>query len=371
MDTINQMAYADSLAALALKKEDPAEIRRLYLEAAEICIKTARDAESEERKACLQRANDYYLKSQTNQFNFNSAKKLSIKKPNRRFSDIAGLEKIKEEIRMKIIEPLKHPDVFKYFGKKAGGGILMYGPPGCGKSLIAEATAGEAEVAFYNAKASDLKSKYVGETEQNIAKLFEDARKEKAAIIFFDEFEALGCDRYRMSSNMKGAVSQLLSEMDGVGNKDQNILVIAATNEPWNIDNALLREGRFGTTIYIPPPDNISRLEMFMLHMRSRPVDEIAWHDLAEATENFSGADVKSLCEMATDVPLKEYFKTRTKRNITNEDFYEALLKTKPSLGKWYRQAYAILSKRNEISSFPEIAEDARKFAMNPMRISS
>lgn len=371
MDTINQLAYADSLAALAEKKDNVSERRKLYLEAAEVCIKTARNAEAEERRICLEKANAYYLKSQSNSVNFESAKKLNVRKPKRKFSDIAGLEKIKEEIRMKIIEPLKHPEVFKHFGKKAGGGILMYGPPGCGKSLIAEATAGEADVTFYNAKASDLKSKYVGETEQNIAKLFEEARKEKAAIIFFDEFEALGSDRHRTSFNMKGAVSQLLAEMDGVGNKDQNILVIAATNEPWNIDTALLREGRFGTMIYIPPPDKISRVEMLMLHMNGRPVEEIEWYAIANATDNFSGADIKSLCEKATDIPLKEYFKTRNKRKITNEDFYQAMLQTKPSLGMWYRQACTVLAKRNELGTFPDIAEDARNFIANPMRISS
>ena len=371
MDTINQMAYADSLAVLAEKKDNIAEKRKLYLDAAEICVRAARNAEGEERKICLQKANEYYLKSQQTNFNFDVAKKTSLKKSKRKFSDIAGLEKVKEEIMMKIIEPLKHPEVFKHFGKKAGGGILMYGPPGCGKSLIAEATAGEADVAFYNAKASDLKSKYVGETEQNIAKLFEEARKEKAAIIFFDEFEAIGSDRHRTSFNMKGAVSQLLAEMDGVGNKDQNILVIAATNEPWNIDSALLREGRFGTMIYIPPPDKVTRMEMLIIHMQSRPFDDIAWYDLADATENYSGADMKALCEKATDIPLKEYFKTKKKRNITNDDFYKALINMKPSLGMWYRQAYSLLAKRNELSTFPDIAQDAGNFISNPMRMSS
>lgn len=370
MDTVNQVAYADSLAVLAEKKESIGERRKLYLEAAEICVRAARDAEPDHKKTCLDKAKDYYAKSQVTA-NFEEVRKLSIKKPKRRFSDIAGMNKVKEEIMMKIIEPLKHPEVFKYFGKKGGGGILMYGPPGCGKSLIAEATAGEAGVAFYSAKASDLRSKYVGETEQNIAKLFDDARKDKAAIIFFDEFESLGSDRHRTSFNMKGAVSQLLAEMDGIGNKDQNILVIAATNEPWNIDTALLREGRFGTMIYINPPDSLTRLQMLRLHMSGRPIDGIEFDAIALATDNFSGADIKALCEHATDIPLREYLKTRNKRNISNEDFYDSLIKMKPSLGAWYRQAYSVLSRRNELSSFPDIADDARNFMPSPMRISS
>lgn len=369
MDTINQVSYADSLVALADKKELINEKRKLYLEASEICVRAARDSEPENKKMCLDRAKEYYLKSQNAVANFDSIKKSAIKKPKLRFSDVAGLDRVKEEITMKIIEPLKHPDVFRHFGKKAGGGILMYGPPGCGKSLIAEATAGEADVAFYLAKASDLRSKYVGETEQNIAKLFEDARKDKAAIIFFDEFEALGSDRHRTSFNMKGAVSQLLAEMDGVGNKDQNILVIAATNEPWNIDSALLREGRFGTMIYIPPPDAITRLQMLHLHMEKRPKDEIDFNGITLATDNFSGADIKALCERATDIPLKEYFRTRKKRNITNEDFYDALINMKPTLGTWYRQAYQVLSKRNELSAFPDIVAEARNFMPSQMRL--
>ncbi len=371
MDTISQVSYADSLATLAENKESISEKRKLYLEASEVCVRAARNAEPEEKGQCLSRAKEYYLKSQSAVANFSSINNPKMKKPKLRFSDVAGLDKVKEEITMKIIEPLRHPDVFKYFGKKAGGGILMYGPPGCGKSLVAEATAGEADVAFYLAKASDLRSKYVGETEQNIAKLFDEARKDKAAIIFFDEFEALGSDRHRTSFNMKGAVSQLLAEMDGVGNKSQNILVIAATNEPWNIDSALLREGRFGTMVYIPPPDVITRLQMLHLNMENRPIGDIDFNGITLATDNFSGADIKALCEKATDMPLKEYFKTRKKRDITNEDFYDALVSMKPTLGMWYRQAYSVLSKRNELSSFPDIAEEARNFMPSPMRISS
>ena len=263
-----------------------------------------------------------------------------------------------------------HPEVFQYFGKKMGGGILMYGPPGCGKSLIAEATAGEADVAFFNVRASDIKSKYVGESEQKLTKLFSDARKEKAAIIFFDEFEALGTDRTRMANNTKGIVSTLLAEMDGLGNKDQNILVIGATNEPWNIDVALRRSGRFDSLIFVPPPDFEAREEILRIHMTERPVKELDLQAIAKATKNYSGADIKALCDDATDIPLKEYLVFKRKREITNADFYEALGSRKPTVYPWFNRAREMLERRGETNTFPEVMEFASKIG-NSMRMSA
>lgn len=360
MDAVSAVSYANSLVQIADKKEDIAQKRQLYLEAAEHYMRAAKTAEPQERQRFLVMAQELYTKGQSmRQANFENIEQknfFGIKKTKLNFKDVAGLEKVKEEIRMKIIEPLKSPEVFKYFGKKAGGGILMYGPPGCGKSLIAEATAGEAGVSFFNVKASDIKSKYVGETEQNIAKLFDEARKEKASIIFFDEFEALGTERSKIGVNMKGAVSQLLTEMDGVGNKDQNILVIAATNEPWNIDLALRRPGRFDRAVFIPPPDKIARLELLKHEMKVRPCGNIFFESIAKVTEGYSGAELKAVCEVATEIPLREYLNFGVKRDIANEDFYDALLKVKPSTDRWFMKANYVLKQRNE-TSFPEIEE--------------
>lgn len=360
MDTVSAVSYANSLLQIAEKKEDTAQKRQLYLEAAEHYMRAAKTADPAEKQRFLVMAQELYTKAQSmRQANFeqiDNKPTFGIKKSKINFQDVAGLQHVKEDIRMKIIEPLKSPEIFKHFGKKAGGGILMYGPPGCGKSLIAEATAGEAGVAFFNIKASDIKSKYVGETEQNIARLFDEARKEKASIIFFDEFEALGTERSRIGVNMKGAVSQLLTEMDGVGNKDQNILVIAATNEPWNIDLALRRPGRFDRAIFIPPPDKIARFELMKHEMKNRPCENIFFDAIAKVTEGYSGAELKAVCEAATEIPLREYLNFGVKRKISNEDFYDALLKVKPSTDRWFMKASYVLKQRNE-SSFPEIQE--------------
>ena len=163
----------------------------------------------------------------------------------------------------------------------------MYGPPRCGKSLIAKATASEAGAQFIHVKSSDLKSKFVGETEKNIAELFENARGQKPTIIFFDEFESLGSDRTDAPAHDKSAVAQLLTEMDGMDSNDQQILLLEETNEPWSIDPALRREGRFGTTLFIPPPDVKSRKEILGIILAQRPTKEIDYDILAKLTEGF------------------------------------------------------------------------------------
>lgn len=373
MEVANSVTYANSLLELAERKEDAGEKRTLMLEAAELYLKASKNSLGDEAQHYYSVASQLYLKSQ--QLRETNLEKMTSKieegkRPKRKFKDIGGLRKVKESIRMKIIEPLQHPEVFQYFGKKAGGGVLMYGPPGCGKSLIAEATAGEADVAFFNVRASDIKSKYLGEAEQRLSKLFDDARKEKAAIIFFDEFEALGTDRTRQSSNTKGIVSTLLAEMDGLGNKDQNILVIGATNEPWSIDVALRRSGRFDTIIFVPPPDQEARKEILKIHMVNKPVNCINYDAIATATENFSGADLKALCEDATDIPLKECLMFKAKREITNADFYEALEGRKPTIYPWFNRAREMLERRGEESTFPEVIAFAAKIG-NSMRLSA
>ncbi len=367
MQAVNAVSYANSLLEIADKKQG-IEKRQLFLEASENYLKAAKVTQGKDKQHYMDQAKHLYLESQKMvQENIQG-----INKPRRKFKDVAGLEKVKEEIMMKIIEPLRNPEIFKHFGKKAGGGILMYGPPGCGKSLIAEATAGEADVAFFNIKASDIKSKYVGEAEQKLAKLFQDARKEEASIIFFDEFEALGGERSRMTRPMKAVVSQLLTEMDGVGNKDQNILIIGATNEPWNIDTALRREGRFGTSIFIPPPDQFTRQEILKLHMKGRPVEKnVDYTSLSKMTENFSGADLKALCEKATEVPLRECLKFNIKRNINSMDFQQGLFGLKPTTAPWFRNSIRSIKKLGEDVNFPEIMEFESRFFSNPCKISA
>lgn len=337
------------------EKTKPDSARKSFLTAAHLLVQASKETPvSEAKKRYVEVANSLYWRAhavgetqiagEAPVETDDRIKATLIAKPKTRFKDIGGLADVKDEIRLKIIEPFKHPEVFKKYGKKVGGGILMFGPPGCGKSLLAEATAGEADVAFFNVKASDLKSKYVGETEANIAALFKAARAQpKGAIVFFDEFESLGGER-GSDVHERNFVSQLLTEMDSVGNKDQKILLIAATNVPWAIDIALRREGRFGTTVFVPPPDLTAREAIIDLHLKEKPLaDDVDTTLLAKKTEGFSGADLKALCENATDIPLKEFLITSKARDISMSDFLTVLAKRTATTKPWFSLAVAHL----------------------------
>jgi transitional endoplasmic reticulum ATPase len=335
------------------EKSNPKEASKYYLEAAQMLLEHAK-SHPKNREEKIKMSEKMYKKARRLK-----NKKFESKKSNLGFDSIGGLEELKEEIRFKIIQPMEDPELFKYYGKSVGGGILMYGPPGCGKSLIAKATAYEAKVNFIHVKSSDLKSKFVGETEKNIAELFEKAREKQPTIIFFDEFEVLGMDRSVGKSHEKSAVAQLLTEMDGMDAKEQQILLLAATNEPWSIDPALRREGRFGTTIFIPPPDEEAREAILKLHMTNRPVEEIDYLRLAKETKNLSGADLKAVCEIATSIPLKESYKTKIKRKITMVDMRAAIGKTKSIMTQWFNMAKEQVIKRRLEDQFSDLIDRA------------
>ncbi len=333
-----------NLAENALSSEDR---RRHYLEAAELYVEEARIKRD---PSLLQKAEELVSLSQTSQ-EITTAPSLV------KFEDIGGLKDIKGKLVLKVIAPFRHPDVFSFYGKKFGGGILMYGPPGCGKSLLAEATAGEAHLKFFSMKASDIKDKYVGETEKNIAKLWHEARQQPS-IIFFDELDAIAVDRNFSLNHEKSAVCQLLTEMDGFGNKQQKILCVGATNEPWNIDLAFRREGRFGSTLFIPPPDGEARYSILKIHTKNKPLAKgVNLKEIAKLTKGFSGADLKNLVEHAVDIPLAESLIKNTKREITQEDFLQAVKAVQPSTEKWMKMAMKKLKANNDHDLVQELMQ--------------
>lgn len=337
---------------------DKAAARSLFLDAAEKYLHLSKTDKANE-KLFVQKATELYLKAQEIPVQQNANHQNTIafaKKPKLSFKDVGGLEQLKEAIASKIIRPLKHPFIYQHYGKKIGGGILLYGPPGCGKSLIAEATAGEANVAFFHVKSSDLKGKYVGETEKNIANLFAEARKYQPSIIFFDEFESLGGERTTAGEYQKSAVAQLLTEMNGVGTKNDQILLIAATNEPWSIDLALKREGRFGQTVLVSHPDVESRKQIFTLALKDRPVaTDVQIEMLAVATEGYSGADISAIVNIATDQAMQRYFATKYLQDISLADLLFAIEQVKPRVKQWYAKANKIITERNEQEGFEEL----------------
>ena len=219
------------------------------------------------------------------------------------FDDIAGLEDVKEEIRLKIIYPFQHREEAERFGINPGGGVLLYGPPGTGKTLMARAVAGEVECAFFVVKPSEIMSKWVGEAEKNLAALFDVARERSPSVIFIDEVEALAPRRSEnRSSVMARLVPQILAELEGFSGKSDPILFMGATNEPWSLDPAILRPGRFDEKIYVGLPDRPAIQRILEIHLEERPLeDDVDLLRLSEILDGYSGADIRNICRKAAD----------------------------------------------------------------------
>lgn len=252
--------------------------------------------------------------------------------PNIHFSDVAGLEDVKKAIKIRMINPYLHPDKYKLYNKKTGGGVLLYGPPGTGKTMIAKAIACEVGAKFYSVKGSDIVSKWVGESEKNINALFEEANKQDRAIIFIDEMDSLLGKRGVDTHNDK-RVNEFLQQMDGFSGKNPNLLLLGATNRPWDIDSAVLRSGRFSQKIYIPLPDAKARKFMIEKSMKNVPVSKDFDIDkIVAKTEMFSGADIDELCDRAKDEPLLKAIEEDRVILITNADFDNVLKVFPPSV---------------------------------------
>jgi SpoVK/Ycf46/Vps4 family AAA+-type ATPase len=256
-------------------------------------------------------------------------------KPSLRFDDVAGLDDVKEDIRLKMLYPFEHPELAERFGIHPGGGVLLYGPPGTGKTMLAKATAGEIDAAFFRVSPADVLSKWVGEAEQNVKKLFDAAAAEPRSIIFIDEIEALvPARRDEGSSVMQRVVPQILQGMEGFDKSaKQSILFMGATNVPWQLDPAVLRPGRFDEKVYIPLPDVAARRKMLDIYLANRPLaDDIDLDGLATRLDGFSGADIKYVCDRAAVIPFLRSVASGEEGEITAAAIEDALAEVRPSV---------------------------------------
>ncbi len=262
---------------------------------------------------------------------------LLAEKPSVTFDDIAGLEEAKEEIRIRMVYPFTHPETAKHYGVRKGGGLLLYGPPGTGKTMIAKAVAGEIDAAFFTVKPSEIMSKWVGEAEQNVEKLFANAHEREKSVIFIDEVEALVPRRSDSSSTvMQRVVPQILSELEGVGKKEGGaLLFIGATNEPWSLDVAVLRPGRFDAKVYVGLPELAARRKMLALFLAGKPLaSDVDQDALAAALEGLSGADIRNLCEKTANTVFLEAVKSGVERDMTDADFRCVMATLSPSVSQ-------------------------------------
>lgn len=281
-----------------------------------------------------------------------------FEKPSINFSHVGGMQKVKSEIDIKIIQPLINPDLFKKYGKKIGGGILMYGPPGCGKTHLARATAGQIKANFISVGIHDVLNMWLGNSEKQLHDLFELARRQAPCIMFFDEIDALGASRTDMrQSSSKMLINQFLNELDGVQNSNDGVLILGATNAPWHLDGAFRRPGRFDRIIFVHPPDLDSRESILKIQLEGKPVSVIDYKTIAKKTEEFSGADLMSVIDRAVEDKLREAIKSGNPLPIETRDLLKSALEVKPSTKEWFTTArnYALYS--NESGSYDDILE--------------
>lgn len=290
---------------------------------------------------------------------------MDVEIPKTTLSDVAGMLSVKKRLDLAFLAPLKNPELRKMYGKSLRGGLLLYGPPGCGKTFIARALAGEMGMKFLNIGLNDVMDPYLGVSESKLHSLFEEARRIQPVILFFDELDALGRKRSLMrESASRNVVNQLLAELDGVDMINDGLFTIAATNHPWDIDSALRRPGRFDRAVFVPPPDAPARKAIIQFNLADRPHEKVDLDRIAKETEHYSGADMAHLVESAAELALSDAIERGTVRPIGMSDFLRALKEVKPSTRPWFDTAknYAIYA--NDGGSYDPLVEFMREKRM-------
>jgi SpoVK/Ycf46/Vps4 family AAA+-type ATPase len=264
-----------------------------------------------------------------------------LERPQVTLADVGGLVDVKRRLQTSFLGPMRNPELRRMYGKSLRGGLLLYGPPGCGKTFLARAVAGELGAHFFGVGLHDVLDMWLGKSEQNVHKVFETARRYTPCVLFLDEVDALGMKRSNLAhSSGRNVVVQLLTELDGAQNENEGVFMLGATNQPWDIDPALRRPGRFDRMLLVLPPDPPARAAILSYHLKDRPVDPaVNLERVVTGTENYSGADLRLVCESATERALEQSMESGVVRPISQEDFELALRDVKPSTRPWFEMA--------------------------------
>jgi AAA+ superfamily predicted ATPase len=273
-------------------------------------------------------------------------------------ADVGGLEAVKQRLRESFLEPMRHPELAKAFGKTLRGGLVLYGPPGCGKTFMARAIAGELGARFLTASVSDILGTHFGETEKNLHALFEKARSLTPAVLFLDEIDAIGARRSSIGtgwSGMRAMVDQLLMELDSMAGNNDGLFVLAATNSPWEVDSALLRPGRLDRMLLVLPPDGPAREAILRMHLERRPIAGIDLQGIVRRTEGFSGADLEHLVASAAEQAMLKSIAAGQVQPIGMAEIDHVLREIKPSTGAWMLGAKNVASFANADGRYDDL----------------
>lgn len=280
-------------------------------------------------------------------------------RPQVTFSDVGGLDSVKEDIRRRILHPLQNPELYRQYGRQAGGGILLYGPPGCGKSLLAKAIAGEISARWMEVGIHEILDMWMGNSEKNLHALFQKAREMAPTVLYFDEIDALAADRHDMRRSAgRTTINQFLSELDGSTASNEGVLVFGATNSPWHLDPAFRRPGRFDRILFAPPPDESGREAILRIQMRDRPQRDVDFRKIAKKSDGLSGADLRAVVERACDAVLSEAIKSgKPPAPIATSHLLDALAKTTPSTKGWFETARNYALHANQDGQYDDVLQ--------------
>ncbi|WP_329584355.1 AAA family ATPase [Kitasatospora sp. NBC_01250] len=279
-----------------------------------------------------------------------------------RLADVGGMQEVKDRLEAAFLAPMRNPELRRLYGKSLRGGLLLYGPPGCGKTFIARAVAGELGANFVSVSINDVLDMWIGNSERNMHEVFETARRKAPCVLFLDELDALGAKRSRTQHNgMRTTVNQLLTELDGVDDVNDGVFVLAATNVPWDVDVALRRPGRLDRTLLVLPPDGPARDAILRYHLRERPIESVDLAKLVKATDGFSGADLAHVCESAAESALLDSARTGTVRMINTKDLLGAAKAIRPSTEPWFAAARNVAMFANEGGLYDELLAYLKK----------